>query len=85
MITVIAGYLLGSIPFADLAARLVTGSSTTLRTHGSTNPGAANAIGVLGRRWGDLGDGGGQILATFPAVLPIEAVTAAIAPACPVT
>lgn len=46
------GYLTGSIPFADVAARLASGGSTDLRTAGSGNPGAANAIAVLGPGWG---------------------------------
>jgi len=47
-----AGYLTGTIPSADVAARLATGGRTDLRRSGSGNPGAANAIQVLGRRWG---------------------------------
>ncbi|MEW6154101.1 MAG: glycerol-3-phosphate acyltransferase [Actinomycetota bacterium] len=58
-----AGYLLGSFPAATLAARLATGGTTDLRTVGSGNPGAANAMTALGRRWGtavlvaDIGKG----------------------------
>lgn len=58
-----AGYLLGTIPSADLAARAATQGRTDLRTAGSGNPGAANAIKVLGARWGyavmaaDIGKG----------------------------
>ena len=48
--TGVVGYLLGTIPSADLAARLA--GAADLRTSGSGNPGAANAIGVLGARWG---------------------------------
>jgi acyl phosphate:glycerol-3-phosphate acyltransferase len=57
------GYLLGTIPSADLAARAATGGRTDLRSTGSGNPGAANAIKVLGARWGyavmaaDIGKG----------------------------
>ncbi len=47
-----AGYLLGSIPWADLAARRAGGARVDLRAVGSHNPGALNAIDVLGRRWG---------------------------------
>lgn len=47
-----AGYLVGSVPVADLAARLATGGSTDLRAAGTGNPGAVNAMAVLGRRWG---------------------------------
>ena len=48
----VAGYLVGSIPAADAAARLATGGATDLRTEGSGNPGAVNAMGVLGKGWG---------------------------------
>lgn len=47
-----AGYLLGSIPWADLAAHRATEGRVDLRTAGSGNPGALNAIEVLGKRWG---------------------------------
>lgn len=46
------GYLLGTVPSADLAARLASGGATDLRTTGSGNPGAANAIAQLGPGWG---------------------------------
>ena len=57
------GYLLGSAPLADGAARIATGGTTDLRAAGSGNPGAANAIAVLGKGWGfgilfgDIGKG----------------------------
>ena len=123
-----AGYLLGSIPWADLAARHLAGEQVELRDAGSHNPGALNAIEVLGKRWGysvgvadiakgaaaclvgrsvagDLGahvggtaavvghcypvwsgfQGGkgvacavGQVLVTFPAVVPVEAAAGAL-------
>ena len=47
-LTVVAGYLLGSIPFANLIARRHAG--TDLRTVGDRNPGYWNAKEVLGRR-----------------------------------
>ncbi|HEX2042738.1 MAG TPA: glycerol-3-phosphate acyltransferase [Acidimicrobiales bacterium] len=47
-----AGYLLGTVPSADVAARLATGGATDLRAAGSGNPGAANAIAALGKVWG---------------------------------
>ena len=47
-----AGYLTGTFPSADIAARLASGGATDLRRAGSGNPGAANAMQVLGRRWG---------------------------------
>jgi glycerol-3-phosphate acyltransferase PlsY len=48
----IGGYLLGTLPFADLAAKLATGGSVDIRSSGSGNPGGTNARRVLGRRWG---------------------------------
>lgn len=47
-----AGYLLGTLPSADVAARLASGGTIDLRTSGSGNPGGANAAAVLGKRWG---------------------------------
>jgi len=46
------GYALGTIPSADVAARLATRGVTDLRREGSGNPGAANAMAVLGKGWG---------------------------------
>lgn len=46
------GYLLGTVPSADLAARLATGGSVDLRSSGSGNPGGTNVRRVLGRNWG---------------------------------
>jgi acyl phosphate:glycerol-3-phosphate acyltransferase len=46
------GYLAGTIPSADVASRLASGGSVDLRTAGTGNPGAANAMGVLGSGWG---------------------------------
>ncbi len=47
-----AGYLLGTVPCADTAARLATGGTTDLRLAGTGNPGAVNAMFVLGKGWG---------------------------------
>ena len=49
-----AGYLLGTIPSADVASRLArrTSQPVDLRAAGSGNPGAANAMAVLGTGWG---------------------------------
>jgi len=47
-----AGYLIGTLPSADVASRLATGGDIDLRTTGSGNPGAANAMTALGRGWG---------------------------------
>ncbi len=46
------GYLIGTFPSADLAARLATQGEIDLRASGSGNPGATNAAAVLGTRWG---------------------------------
>lgn len=46
----VAGYLLGTVPSADLAASVAGGPD--LRDTGSGNPGAANAVAVLGPRFG---------------------------------
>jgi glycerol-3-phosphate acyltransferase PlsY len=59
------GYLAGTLPSADVAARLAARrrGAVDLRAAGSGNPGAANAIAVLGPRWGygvmaaDIGKG----------------------------
>ena len=48
----VVGYLVGTVPSADVAARLATGGATDLRSAGSGNPGAANAIAALGKAWG---------------------------------
>ena len=48
----VTGYLLGTVPCADTAARLATGGLTDLRHAGTGNPGAVNAMHVLGKRWG---------------------------------
>jgi glycerol-3-phosphate acyltransferase PlsY len=48
----VLGYLLGSVPSADLASRVATRGDVDLRAAGSGNPGATNAAKVLGKRWG---------------------------------
>ena len=47
-----AGYLIGTVPCADTAARIATGGQTDLRKAGTGNPGAVNAMAVLGKSWG---------------------------------
>lgn len=47
-----SGYLLGTVPTADAAARLASKGAADLRTAGTGNPGGANALVVLGRAWG---------------------------------
>lgn len=44
-----AAYLLGSVPWGYLAGRV---NGRDLRTEGSGNTGATNAVRVLGRKWG---------------------------------
>lgn len=46
------GYLLGSVPSADVAARLSGDRRVDLRRDGSGNPGGLNTVLVLGRGWG---------------------------------
>lgn len=46
------GYLLGTLPTAAGVARLASGGTVDLRAEGSGNPGATNAIGLLGKRAG---------------------------------
>jgi len=63
------GYLLGTIPSADVVSRLATRGRVDLRMAGSGNPGAINAIKILGTRWGlvvlaaDIAKGAGAGLA----------------------
>ncbi len=46
---VAAGYLLGTVPSADVAGKVV---GVSVRTGGTGNPGATNAAVLLGKRWG---------------------------------
>lgn len=48
----VAGYALGNLSAADLAARFAGEGETDLRSSGSQNPGAMNAGKELGSRWG---------------------------------
>ena len=59
LVAAAAGYLAGTVPSADLAARVAAerapegpGAAVDLRAAGSGNPGASNAIALLGPRWG---------------------------------
>lgn len=46
------GYLVGTVPSADVVTRIATGGSVNIREVGTGNPGAANVAGVLGKKWG---------------------------------
>ncbi len=48
-LAVTAGYLLGSVPSADAAGKIV---GVSVRASGTGNPGAINASVLLGKRWG---------------------------------
>lgn len=48
----LVGYLMGTFPSADIAARRVTGGEIDLREAGSGNPGGMNARRLLGRQAG---------------------------------
>jgi acyl phosphate:glycerol-3-phosphate acyltransferase len=52
VVAALAGYLIGTMPSADIAAQLSSGPVNDLRTAGSGNPGAFNTATVLGTRWG---------------------------------
>ncbi len=49
---VLLGYLVGTTPSADLISRLAGSAGAELRSKGTRNPGAANALGLLGKGWG---------------------------------
>ena len=46
------GYLLGTVPSADIASQLATGGAVDLRSSGSGNPGGTNARRLLRHRAG---------------------------------
>jgi glycerol-3-phosphate acyltransferase PlsY len=46
------GYLVGTVPSADIASRLVSGGHIDLRRAGSRNPGGVNALRLLGNTAG---------------------------------
>nr|MBA3375930.1 glycerol-3-phosphate acyltransferase [Actinomycetota bacterium] len=43
-----SGYLLGTVPSADIASRVAKGGVVDLRSSGSRNPGGVNALRLLG-------------------------------------
>ena len=49
-IWLLVSYLFGSLPFSLIIGKLFL--NVDVREHGSKNPGATNAIRVLGRKWG---------------------------------
>lgn len=48
----VVGYLVGTFPSADVAARIATRGRVDLRTSGSGNPGGLNAMKEIGTAWG---------------------------------
>lgn len=48
----VAGYLLGTIPSAATVAKIATRGAVDIHSAGTGNPGAMNAITVLGKKWG---------------------------------
>jgi glycerol-3-phosphate acyltransferase PlsY len=51
-VAALIGYLVGTFPSADVAARLATRGRVDLRTAGSGNPGGLNAMKEIGTGWG---------------------------------
>lgn len=51
LVSCAVGYLLGTFPTSDVVVRMAS-VDVDLRREGSTNPGAANAIQLLGPAWG---------------------------------
>jgi glycerol-3-phosphate acyltransferase PlsY len=49
---VLAGYLIGTFPTADLVTRLATRGSVDIRSVGSGNPGGLNTMQSVGTKWG---------------------------------
>lgn len=48
----LTGYVIGTLPSAATAAKLATRGAVDIHTAGTGNPGAMNAISVLGKKWG---------------------------------
>jgi glycerol-3-phosphate acyltransferase PlsY len=51
-VAALAGYLLGTIPTADVVTRVATRGRVDIRNAGSGNPGGLNAMQVVGKGWG---------------------------------
>jgi glycerol-3-phosphate acyltransferase PlsY len=51
-LAIVAGYLLGTFPSADLVTRVATRGRVDIRAVGSGNPGAFNAMRAVGKGWG---------------------------------
>lgn len=65
LLSLLAGYLTGSVLFAHIITKLVTGKD--IRDLGNNNPGAANTFRSTGKFWGVLT----LLLDTFKALIPI--------------
>ncbi|MFO0429577.1 MAG: glycerol-3-phosphate 1-O-acyltransferase PlsY [Planctomyces sp.] len=70
LISVVAAFLIGGIPFGYLIARAVLNDD--IRNHGSGNTGATNVWRVLGWRWGVLV----LILDALKGMVPVAVVSA---------
>jgi glycerol-3-phosphate acyltransferase PlsY len=51
-LAIVAGYLLGTFPSAELITRIATRGNVDIREYGSGNPGTLNAIHAIGNAWG---------------------------------
>ena len=54
VVAVLAGYLVGTFPTADLVTRLATRGKVDIRSVGSGNPGGLNTMQTVGKVWGVL-------------------------------
>jgi glycerol-3-phosphate acyltransferase PlsY len=52
VLAAVSGYLLGTVPSADIASRFAAGRGVDLRRSGSRNPGGVNAMRILGHTAG---------------------------------
>lgn len=74
VLAVVAGYLLGTIPFAVVVSRVATRGQVDIRRAGSGNPGGFNTFREVGRGWGVLVvllDGGKAMLAGLLALVVV--------------